>query len=201
VACQFDISYWNNDHCGSQRIACLNIPAFDCCDTPPSRASFHTIKATSSGQAGVVVFTYTDNGGGYNNYQFTGAINKCFDNTDPFNTAYLVDVATVCASKSLFAPDTPVMDKKQSITASFINGTTAAITPPSQCRRVAKLNRVTCNGQDYDISGPEYEAIVADFMAGLNDAESLGHEDAFSIKWAHLKRVNTLASTADATSG
>jgi len=56
----------------------------------------------------------------------------------------------------------------------------------SECKKVARLNVASVNGQDYDIIGPERDAILADFVAMLQDTNALS-EDTFAAKWANVK--------------
>jgi hypothetical protein len=85
-----------------------------------------------------------------------------------------------CATKT---PTEETVHKKIPIPP---GGTPEGITPETRCRRSVKPNKLTYNGQDYDISGPEHEAIVAEFITVIHDTTDATHE-AFATKWDHLK--------------
>jgi hypothetical protein len=75
------------------------------------------------------------------------------------------------------------VNKKQPIPP---NGTPEGITPHTKCIRTVQPNKITYNDQEYDISGPENKAAMADFIAALEEGTDSSHST-FAAKWAHLK--------------
>ena len=152
---------------------CGNIPEFECCDAPPSPASFQSIIALSGGPVGIVVFTYPTATGGCGNCQFTGAINTCYRNVSPFNTAYVVSVGSICANLGVEERTNLMIDAKEPVSD-------AAASAPSECKATHKPDTAIVNGQDYDITGPEREIIISDML--IMPAEE------FATKWASVHK-------------
>ncbi|KAF2417711.1 hypothetical protein EJ08DRAFT_684006 [Tothia fuscella] len=185
VSGQFNIQYWSSGGCGGGNVGCFNIPQLECCGAPPGGSNaFKTIKGTTGGRVGIMVFTVPTNSGECGSCQYTGSLNTCWENTSPFNTAFILEIPNACARKELFALDAPIMTSKEPV------ANVTATTAPSECTRIHRPNVATLNGQHFDITGHEHDDVVADMIAfgNLTDpTERQQAEAAFDAKWARLK--------------
>jgi hypothetical protein len=50
-------------------------------------------------------------------------------------------------------------------------------------------NVASADGVDYDITGPEREDFLADFLELMKAETDTASKDAFAAKWAHLKTI------------
>jgi hypothetical protein len=62
---------------------------YQCCEAPPSPSSFTTVRVTTDGVYGIVVFTYINSNNDCGDCQFGGILNTCHDNRTPFNIGYV----------------------------------------------------------------------------------------------------------------
>jgi hypothetical protein len=170
---QYTIKYWAGSGCSPNGLQCANIPAFDCCDAPPGGGSvFHSIRVTSSGAPGVVIFTFPTAGGGCGGCQFTGSINTCYNNDNPFNTAYVVNPFSVCSAATIAEREVLA----NLTMADKIPISNAAASAPSECRASHQPDEAISDGHIYDITGPHRDAIISDLL-------ELPAEE-FATKWA-----------------
>ena len=79
----YDVRYYATTKCGSrsQGLGCNLIPAYECCEAPPSRDTFKTLQAFSVGPAGILIFSDVTADGGCGNCHDTGSINTCYAKT------------------------------------------------------------------------------------------------------------------------
>lgn len=88
AAAQFLWTYFPDNHCKARGLQC-NLAAYECCEAPPSPSSFRTVRVTTGGVYGIVVFTYINPDQSCGSCQFGGILNKCYDNHTPFNIGYV----------------------------------------------------------------------------------------------------------------
>jgi hypothetical protein len=171
---QYTFTYWANKHCGGGRLLCSNIPAFRCCEAPPSPRSFQAVKVTSSGAPGVVIFTYVTAGGGCGNCQFTSSLNHCHVNMSPFNTGYVVNPNSVCSRSHRDELTNLTTSGKQPVS----NDARSSLL--SECTNTYQPDTTIVGRQAYDIMGPERETII-------DDISDLSTEE-FAIKWSSVHK-------------
>jgi hypothetical protein len=77
------------------------------------------------------------------------------------------------------------MASKQPIPDDLPDNIAAAIAAGPRTSRPP--NVAGADGVDYNITGPERETFLADFLALINTETNTAQKDAFAAKWAHLK--------------
>ncbi|KAJ4156070.1 hypothetical protein LMH87_001284 [Akanthomyces muscarius] len=169
----FSWYYYRSAHCGGLRFGCRDLDPFVCCEAPPSRYLYQTVKTYTTGPLGIPVFTYVDRFGNCDTCQFTGTISHCYDNTNPFNVGLVLLVPQGCVRSNALelaanngGHKVPALAEK-------------AHHPESKCRSTSPINHATVGGIDYTLN----DEILDDFAS---DVDLLGEKE-FSIKWMHLK--------------
>jgi hypothetical protein len=88
AAAQFTWTYFPGAVCTGRGLQCQLAP-YECCEAPPSPSSFPSVRVTTGGVYGIVVFTYINTNNDCGDCQFGGILNKCYDNHTPFNIGYV----------------------------------------------------------------------------------------------------------------
>lgn len=184
----FTIRWFSGRNCGSTSLGCNGYNSFQCCAQPPSPSSFPSMRATSSGPPGFLVFTEVTNTGGCGLCTSTGSLNTCYLNA-PFETAFVASISQCqhvdFRSSSLSTARIPAFERH------------------AECNETVPIDTATINGHDYDVTGPEVER-----MQIMADVVDLTAED-FAKKWAGKYRgpatdgtpttLVTVGTTASAT--
>jgi hypothetical protein len=111
-------------------------------------------------------------GGGCGGCQFTGSINTCYNNDNPFNIAYVVNPFSVCSAATIAEREVLA----NLTMADKIPISNAAASAPSECRASHQPDEAISDGHIYDINGPHRDAIISDLL-------ELPAEE-FATKWA-----------------
>ncbi|KAJ9138026.1 hypothetical protein NKR19_g7980 [Coniochaeta hoffmannii] len=180
----FTIRWFSERGCGGRSLGCNGYESFECCAQPPSPSSFPTMRATTSGPVGILVFTEVTNTGGCGLCTSTGSLNTCYLNA-PFETAYVAGLSQCQPNKR---------SADQHLTARL-----AAFEQHVECNSSVPIDTATINGHDYAVSGPETERLQI-----MADVVDLSGEE-FAVKWASKYRgpatLGTPTSLATASTG
>ncbi|KFZ01262.1 hypothetical protein V500_00831 [Pseudogymnoascus sp. VKM F-4518 (FW-2643)] len=123
----------------------------------------------------IVVFTYINAAEECGDCQFGGILNKCYDNTTPFNIGYVAPIR-VCGNVSLHRRtlDSLAGTMEKQALADNTGG-------KSECKKSHRPNFAIHSGNEYDITGltePELEDLVVD-LKNVDGPQ-------FHSKWAHI---------------
>lgn len=170
----YDFLYYPQRSCKGRAFGCRDLSQFVCCKSPPGRDNYPSVRVHSSGlQNATVLFTYDVRGGSCGGCQFTGVLDKCYDNTNPFNNGVVFGIPNGCeqwGAKALAASN-----GGQKVPALTENSNR----PDTQCHGSAAINFATVNGLNYTLPAGVVEEVAKDLI-DLKDEE-------FGIKWVHLK--------------
>lgn len=162
----FDYFSNYNNQCSGSAVTCSNLPAYDCCELNEWYLFYPTIQIGSYGPAGFVVFTYTDDyGSTCGNCQFTDPFG-CFNNENPFNTAFVVGVSPRCGSSTKVRSIEEMEER---------SGNSTAIVTDPVCQNSHRPDTATVNGQNYSITDENRKEIMGDLLS-LDPT-------AFAAKW------------------
>ncbi|KFY40622.1 hypothetical protein V495_05331 [Pseudogymnoascus sp. VKM F-4514 (FW-929)] len=164
-----------SDGAYTRRTLHYQLAPYQCCEAPPSPSSFTTVRVTTDGVYGIVVFTYINNNYDCGDCQFGGILNKCHDNRTPFNISYVAPVR-VCGNVSRHrrALDSLAGAMEKQPLSDNTGG-------KSECTKSVRPHIAGVDGNEYDMSGltdPEREDLVDDLI----NMES----SQFHSKWAHI---------------
>lgn len=158
----YTIAYYAARNCNSIRISC-KVDAWECCEAPPAPASFPSVEAYSAGETAFVVFTDVTAGGGCGACRSTGAVGVCFENRNPFNTAFIIPLSRSCS-------------REQQKDMEMFNGSKEQLeNPDPQCNTTVPLTSV-------DVRGQSYRLVQSDRTEMIDDASRLS-EDEYMNKW------------------
>lgn len=163
----FTIRWFSGRNCNNAGLGCNGYDSFQCCAQPPSPSSFPSMRATSSGPVGFVVFTEVTNTGGCGLCTSTGSLNVCYLNA-PFETAFVASISQCQHNKR--SPDL------------HSTARIAAFEQHAECNETIPIDTATINGHDYDVTGPESER-----MQIMADVLDLSAEE-FAARWASKYR-------------
>ncbi|KAK3933721.1 hypothetical protein QBC46DRAFT_401433 [Diplogelasinospora grovesii] len=166
VAAQFYVDYYdiasNYNSCSGDHYGCDNIPTGDCCELNQWSPFFPTANVGSYGPAGFVVWTNTDDFGTYCGTCAVTSSFGCFNNENPFQTAFVVGLPVSCT----FGKLRRATEMAGAGSDAGGSNTTAADAPGTApgCENSVKPNKVSVNGRDYNVTDDNRDEIVADFL-------------------------------------
>lgn len=163
----FTIRWFSGRNCGSTSLGCNGYNSFQCCAQPPSPSSFPSMRATTSGPPGFLVFTEVTNQGGCGLCTSTGSLNTCYLNA-PFETAFVASI-----SQCQHVQNANAFDALGQHSTSRI----AAAERHAECNETIPIDTATINGHDYDVTGDESERLQ--IMADVTDLTA----EEFAKKW------------------
>ncbi|KAK0639377.1 hypothetical protein B0T16DRAFT_395121 [Cercophora newfieldiana] len=140
--------------CSGAHQGCDRIPAGTCCALNSDKNFFPYARSGSYGPAGFTVWTATDNSGSTCGLCEVTSAFGCWENFDPFQTAFPVGLPVVCANN---------MASSENAT-----GIPFGVEPAPPCTRTVLPNRLSINGRDYAITDENREEIEADFLNQAN---------------------------------
>ncbi|KAI2611690.1 uncharacterized protein GGS25DRAFT_530427 [Hypoxylon fragiforme] len=144
----FTIRWYSGRGCTGASLGCNSYNAFQCCEEPPYPSGFPSMRATSAGPPGVLVFTEVAQDGGCGLCSSTGSINQCYLNS-PFETAFVASI-TQCQP-----PHKRGLDRREKV---------ETLERYSECNSTVPLDTASLNGYDYDLTGDDRLEIMHDIL-------------------------------------